>query len=82
MGPTAPKAAIDVLRCQSPDCAGLLAYEVDAEGFLYVDLSWTAREASGVRYLPCPRCGGRNALSVESDSKGRMRPRVTRFAQA
>lgn len=82
MGATATKSTIDVLRCQSPDCAGLLAYEVDAEGFLYVDLSWTAREAYGARYLPCPRCCGRNVLSIESDAKGRMRPRVTKFARA
>lgn len=72
-----PQAAkIDVLRCQSPTCGALLAYEVDAEGFLYLDLAWMARRTDGIAYFPCPRCGGRNIVERAADSKGRLRPRV------
>ncbi len=58
----------------------MLAYEVDRDNFLYVDLAWTSRRAGEEHYLPCPRCGGRNILETQTDALGRERPRVTRFA--
>jgi len=70
---------IEVLRCLAQECRALLAYEVDAEGFLYVDLAWTAHKAEGWRYFPCPRCGGKNVVEMATDSKGRERPRAARF---
>lgn len=77
---TGKAAGIEVMRCLSPDCGGLLAYEIDARGFLYVDLRHTARTNDGVAYLPCPRCGGKNVLETAEDSAGKRRPRVARFA--
>jgi len=73
-GPT-----IFALRCLSPNCNTLLAYEVDKDNFLYIDLSWTARHADAMDFLPCPGCGGKNVLESATDAKGARRPRVTRF---
>jgi hypothetical protein len=81
--PAKKKAAdIQVLRCLSADCRGMLAYEVDAENFLYVDLAWTAHRDGDTRYFPCPSCGGRNIVEPAVDGKGTERPRVTRFEPA
>jgi len=75
--PGAKASGIDVLRCAAPGCHALLAYEIDAEGFLYVDLAWTARSTpAGNRYFPCPRCGARNVIEFGIDARGRRRPRV------
>lgn len=85
MKPTAAGEAkgpgIFVLRCLSPECGALLAYEVDRDNFLYVDLSWTARRDGDTAYLPCPRCGGRNVIEPQADATGRQRPRVARYAR-
>jgi len=70
---------IFLLRCLSPHCVALLAYEVDRDNFLYVDLAWTARHAGETAYFPCPRCGGRNVVETQTDAAGRRRPRVVRF---
>ena len=76
---TPAKTSIAVLHCKSDSCDALLAYEVDQDGFLYVDLAWTAREDDGVSYLPCPGCSGKNVIERARDAKGVSRPRVVRF---
>lgn len=60
----------------------MLAYEVDANNVLYVDLHYTARRDGELRYFPCPKCGGRNVVEEIRDDKGRTRHQVTRFAPA
>ena len=73
---------IRVLRCLNADCRGMLAYEVDSENVLYVDLAWTAREDSGGRFFPCPHCGGHNIVEPFTDAKGNSKQRVARFETA
>lgn len=80
--PKKKTADIRVLRCLGPECGGMLAYEVDAENFLYVDLAWTAHRDGDLRYFPCPSCGGRNVVEAAIDGKGAERHRVTRFEAA
>ncbi len=78
----AKKAAdISVLHCLNPNCRGLLAYEVDSDNVLYVDLAWTAHSAGNLRYFPCPKCGGKNIVEEFRDAKGQRKHRVTRFQQ-
>ncbi len=79
----APKKAADisVLHCLNPGCGGLLAYEVDADNVLHVDLAWTAQRAGDLRYFPCPKCGGKNIIEEFHDAKGQRKHRVTRFQQ-
>ena len=78
--PTTKKAAdIHVLRCLNPQCRGLLAYEVDSNNVLYVDLAWTARsDRDGRRYFPCPKCGGKNLVEEFRNPAGALKHRVTR----
>ncbi len=71
-------ADIHVLHCLNPQCAGLLAYEVDSNNVLYVDLAWTAARDGDVHYFPCPKCGGKNIVEEIRTEKG-SRHRVTRF---
>ena len=71
-----------VLRCLDPACRALLAYEVDAENTLTVDLAWTARRDGEVRYFPCPKCHGRNVLESVRGPDGVVRHRVVRFEPA
>ena len=75
-----PTKAVDirVLRCLNPQCGGLLAYEVDSNNVLYIDLAWTAARDGDTRYFPCPKCGGRNIVEEMRTEKG-LRHRVTRF---
>ena len=73
---------VQVLRCLDPACGGLLAYEVDSENVLYVDLAWTAHQDGDTRYFPCPKCRGRNIVEAAQDAKGRTVHRVTRFEPA
>jgi hypothetical protein len=81
--PTAKKAPeVFVLHCLNPACRGLLAYEVDSDNVLYVDLSWTATHADGQSYFPCPTCGGRNIIEEFRDAKGRLKHRAARFENA
>lgn len=76
----APKGVdINVLRCLSPDCRGFLAYEVDSNNVLYLDLSWTARHEGDKRWFPCPKCRGKNILEEFRNDKGQLKQRVTRF---
>lgn len=68
---------IHVLHCLNPDCRGLLAYEVDSNNVLYVDLDWTARTDGNLRYFPCPKCHGKNLIEPLELAPGRTRHRVT-----
>lgn len=76
-----PKKAADiqVLHCLRPGCGGLLAYEVDSANVLYVDLAWTARADEGLRYFPCPKCGGKNIVEAFQTSDGVPKHRVVRW---
>ena len=78
--PQAKKAAdIFVLHCLNLQCRGLLAYEVDASNVLYVDLAWTAQQENGRRFLPCPKCGGKNIVEEFTTDKGQIKHKVTRW---
>jgi hypothetical protein len=83
-GPTVNKkpAADPVLRCLNGDCSAMLAYEVNAENALVVDLAYTARRDGDLRFFPCPKCGGRNVVEEFIDAKGKPGHRVTRFEAA
>jgi hypothetical protein len=70
---------ITVLRCLNPDCNGLLAYEVNSDNVLYVDLAWTARREAGRAYFPCPKCNGKNIVEECRTDKGQPQHRVTRW---
>jgi hypothetical protein len=72
-------ADINLLRCLSPDCNGMLAYEVSSDNILYVDLAWTARRDGDTRFFPCPKCAGRNVVEEIRDAGGAVRHQVTRF---
>jgi hypothetical protein len=76
--PQTKAADIHVLRCLNPQCGGLLAYEVDSNNVLYVDLAWTAARDGEAYYFPCPKCGGKNIVEEILTAKG-PRHRVTRF---
>jgi len=76
--PATKAADIHVLRCLNPQCRGLLAYEVDSNNVLYVDLARTAARDGDTRYFPCPKCGGKNIVEETRTEKG-LRHRVTRF---
>lgn len=71
--------AVSALRCLSPTCDGLLAYEVEPDNTLHVDLAWTARVGDGFHYFPCPRCHGKNVVEAVDIPGKRPRHRVTRF---
>ena len=79
-----PKKAADiqVLHCLNPDCRGLLAYEVDSDNVLYVDLAWTAKRDGDLLYFPCPKCHGRNVVEAFTTPQGATKHRVTRFVEA
>ena len=70
---------VHVLQCLNPECRGMLAFEVDSNNVLYVDLAWMASQAGEVRYFPCPACRGRNVVEEFRDAKGAVKHRVTRF---
>ena len=75
-------ADIHVLRCLNPECRGLLAYEVDSENVLYVDLAWTAAHDDHCRYFPCPRSNGRNIVEERRSDTGPVKHQVTRWPPA
>jgi hypothetical protein len=77
--PATKAADILVLRCLNPACRGLLAYEVDRDNILYVDLAWTARRDGDARSFPCPQCGGKNIVEEVRNDKGQVRHKVTRW---
>ncbi len=70
---------IKVLHCLNPECNGMLAYEVDSNNVLYIDLAWTARKEGETSYFPCPHCHGRNIVEPFTDAKGNRKQKVTRF---
>jgi len=76
--PAAKTPDIHVLHCMNPQCRGLLAYEVDSNNVLYVDLAWTATDDGISRHFPCPRCGGKNIVEEFRTEKGQVRHKVTR----
>ncbi len=81
-GAAAPKKKavdINVLHCLDPACRGMLAYEVNSDNVLYIDLAWQARQDGDTRYFPCPICRGRNVVEEVRDAKGAVQHRVTRF---
>jgi hypothetical protein len=75
--PAKKTPSISALRCLNPDCRALLAYEVDDNNVLYVDLAWTARRAGELSYFPCPKCGGKNVVEETKNDKGAVVHRVT-----
>lgn len=77
--PAKKAADILVLRCLNPDCGGLLAYEVDSNNVLYVDLAWTAKHDGDRKYFPCPKCNGKNVVEEFRNEKGQVKHRVTRW---
>jgi DNA-directed RNA polymerase subunit RPC12/RpoP len=81
--PAAPKlkkaADIFALHCLNSECRGLLAYEVDGDNVLYVDLAWTAKSDAGKRYFPCPKCGSKNIVEEFRTDKGQVKHKVTRW---
>jgi len=78
--PVAKKAPeVRALHCLNPDCGGLLAYEVDRQNVLSVDLAWTARRDGATRYFPCPKCGGKNILEEITLPNGRRAHKVARW---
>jgi hypothetical protein len=78
--PTAKKGPdIQVLRCLGSECRGLLAYEVDSNNVLYVDLAWTARSNGPLPYFPCPKCHGKNIVEEFRADNGQVKHRVTRW---
>ncbi|MFQ5667764.1 MAG: nitrate reductase associated protein [Candidatus Binatia bacterium] len=70
---------IRVLHCLNPDCGGLLAYEVDSNDVLSLDLAWTAKREGGVMFFPCPKCQGKNIVEAVRDEKRGWRHKVTRW---
>ena len=75
-------AKIDVLRCLSETCDGMLAYEVREDNVLNVDLAYTARRDGDVNYFPCPSCGGRNVVEEFALPSGAKKHRVAKFLPA
>ncbi len=75
----AKAADINVLRCLNPECRGFLAYEVDSDNVLYVDLSWTAETDGSKRWFPCPKCKGKNVIDEFRNDKGQSKQRVVRW---
>ena len=72
-------ASITALRCLNDSCRALLAYEVDANNILHVDLAWTARRQGDVAFFPCPSCHGKNVVEPDKNEKGQPVHRVTRW---
>jgi len=72
-------ATISALRCLNESCRALLAYEVNANNILYVDLAWTARREGDLAFFPCPSCHGKNVVEAETNEKGQQVHRVVRW---
>jgi len=77
--PAAKAVDIQVLRCLNPECRGFLAYEVDSQNVLYIDLAWTARSDGNRRWFPCPKCQGKNVVEEFRNDKGQTKQRVVRW---
>lgn len=72
---------VNVLRCRAPGCRALLAFEETDEGYLLGQAIELAETHAGKRYLPCPKCGGRQ-LVEEYVQDGKRRTRVFGFEPA
>jgi hypothetical protein len=77
--PAKKAPSITALRCLNERCRALLAYEVDANNVLHVDLAWTARRDGDIAFFPCPSCKGKNVVEAELNDKGRTVHRVSRW---
>jgi DNA-directed RNA polymerase subunit RPC12/RpoP len=73
-----PQPKVNVLRCRAPECRGLLAFEETDEGYLLGQAVELAVVDGSKRYLPCPKCGGRQ-LVEEYVHDGKRRTRVIGF---
>jgi hypothetical protein len=73
-----PQPKVNVLRCRGDGCAALLAFEETDAGYLLGQAIELAERDGAKRYLPCPRCGGRQVVE-EFVLDGKRRTRVTGF---
>jgi hypothetical protein len=69
---------VNVLKCRDETCRGLLAFEETDKGYLLGRVLELADVDGEVRYLPCPKCGGRQ-LVEEYEDAGKLRVRVYGF---
>lgn len=76
---TQPK--VNVLPCRAPGCQALLAFEQTDEGYLLGQAIELADHDGPKRYLPCPKCGGRQIVE-EYVHDGKRRTRVVGFEPA
>lgn len=76
-----PQPKVNVLRCRAPGCRALLAFEETDEGYLLGQAIELADVEGAKRYLPCPKCGGRQ-LVEEYAHDGKRRTRVIGFESA
>lgn len=72
---------VNVLRCRAPSCRTLLAFEETDEGYLLGQAIELADTDGDKRYLPCPKCGGRQLVD-EYVHDGKRRTRVVGFEPA
>jgi DNA-directed RNA polymerase subunit RPC12/RpoP len=79
--PAKPQPKVNVLRCGGPSCRALLAFEETDEGYLLGQAIELADVDGSKRYLPCPKCGGRQ-LVEEYTHNGKRRTRVIGFEPA
>ena len=79
--PAKPQPKVNVLRCRAPSCHALLAFEETDEGYLLGQAIELADVDGGKRYLPCPKCDGRQ-LVEEYVHDGKRRTRVIGFESA
>ena len=73
-----PRLKVNVLRCRDAACGGLLAFEETDQGYLLGRVLELADVDGERRYLPCPKCGGRQ-LVEEYEHAGKLRVRVSGF---
>jgi len=76
--PKAAKVKVNVLKCRGEACGGLLAFEETDRGYLLGRVLELAVADGEKRFLPCPKCGGRQ-LVEEYEQDGKRRVRVTGF---
>ena len=69
---------VNVLRCRAPSCGTLLAFEETDEGYLLGQAIELAESDGDKKYLPCPKCDGRQ-LVEEYVRDGKRRTRVFGF---
>jgi hypothetical protein len=77
-GAGTPQLKVNVLRCRDAACGGLLAFEETDQGYLLGRVLELADVDGERRYLPCPKCRGRQ-LVEEYEHAGKLRVRVSGF---